>query len=729
MRELELLAPARNADIGIAAIDCGADAVYIAGPRFGARQAAGNSIEDIAGLCRYAHRFGARIFVTLNTIIYDNELDDAASLIEEIGKAGADAVIVQDMAVVEMLRRMSPARHKEGQCHDTEVSGPWKGCVMPALHASTQCAIRTVERARELEALGFGRIVLEREMSLRQIREIASAVSCEIEFFVHGALCVCYSGQCYLSEKIAGRSANRGACIQACRSRYDLAGPDGRTIVKNKALLSLKDYNLISRMEDLADAGVMSFKIEGRLKNISYVRNTVRAYSLALDRIVGKSGGKYRRASFGRVSGGFSPDLGKTFNRGYTELFLDGKRGKWASMDSAKSMGEELGTVTGLNREKTSFAIRPAGSRRIILNNGDGLSFVGKDGNVEGVRADVCNGMTVRCKSTPALFEGAAIFRNRDMAFERELDSKVCIRRIPADITVSFGISPAADIPGPGNPDIPCASGHGNIPEPVLEVTATSEDGRTVRKTYSGIWNDMAANIGRMESMIRSQLSKSSGIYLFTVKDIVHDGSLPLLSASVLNSIRSDIAALLDSRPVIPDNRGGDRYFTPPDGSVQYDSPAILSETQRASKNVILSEAQETLKGVILSEAKDLPRNSPESLHPVPSGKTTELDYRANISNHLAEKLYTDAGCRVTEPAYELTHREGAELMRTRYCIRYELGLCPKFRHRTGKTDERTSASDKEKRNGTDATPLYLLNNGQRFTVLFDCRSCEMVIK
>ena len=304
MRELELLAPARDADIGIAAIDCGADAVYIAGPRFGARQAAGNSIEDIAGLCRYAHRFGARIFVTLNTIIYDNELDDAASLIEEIGKAGADAVIVQDMAVVEMLRRMSPARCQNGLCPEAEAAGPLEGSGMPVLHASTQCAIRTVERAKELEALGFSRIVLEREMSLRQIREIASAVSCEIEFFVHGALCVCYSGQCYLSEKIAGRSANRGACIQACRSRYDLAGPDGRTIVKNKALLSLKDYNLISRMEDLADAGVMSFKIEGRLKNISYVRNTVRAYSLALDRIVGKSGGKYRRASFGRDSGG-----------------------------------------------------------------------------------------------------------------------------------------------------------------------------------------------------------------------------------------------------------------------------------------------------------------------------------------------------------------------------------------------------------------------------------------
>ena len=705
MRELELLAPARDADIGIAAIDCGADAVYIAGPRFGARQAAGNSIEDIAGLCRYAHRYGTKIFVTLNTIIYDNELDDAARLLEGIREAGADAVIVQDMAVVELLRKMFQARCQNGLCPEAEAAGPREGSGMPVLHASTQCAIRTVERAKELEALGFSRIVLEREMSLRQIREIASAVNCEIEFFVHGALCVCYSGQCYLSEKIAGRSANRGACIQACRSRYDLADGDGKVLVRDKALLSLKDYSLISRLEELADAGVMSFKIEGRLKNISYVRNTVRAYSIALDRIVEKSGGKYRRASSGRVSGGFTPDLDKTFNRGYTELFLDGRRGRWAAMDAAKSMGERLGTVTGLNRDKTAFVIRPDSGKAISLNNGDGLSFVGKNGDVEGVRADVCTGLSVKCKSTPALFEGAVIFRNFDMAFERELDSKACIRRISADITVSSGIRPAEDIPEPGKYDIQCATDIKNIPERILEVTATSEDGRTVRKTYSGIWNDMASNIGRMEAMVRTQLSKSSGIYSFTVKDIVHDGSLPLLSASTLNSIRNDIASLLDSRPVIP------------------------SEAQRASKTVIPSAAQKASGTVILSVAKNLPCDTPEtatSPHPLP-GKA--VDYKANISNHLAEELYTAAGCKVTEPAYELTHRPGAELMRTKYCIRYELGLCPKFLKRPANGNGRTAASDNTKRSGTDAAPLYLLNNGRRFTVLFDCRSCEMVIK
>ena len=285
MRELELLAPARNADIGIAAIDCGADAVYIAAPKFGARQAAGNSIEDIAGLCSYAHRFGARIFVTLNTILYENELEEAQQLMYAVQEAGADAIIVQDPSVIKLAGLYDGSR-------------PLK---IP-LHASTQCAIRTPEKARFLESLGFSRLILERELSLEQIRAISASVDCEIEFFVHGALCVCYSGQCYLSEKISERSANRGACIQACRARYDLVDDNGKIIVRNKALLSLKDYNLKARLSDLTEAGVSSFKIEGRLKNASYVKNVVRDYSLALDEIIANSGGNLRRASYQEVS-------------------------------------------------------------------------------------------------------------------------------------------------------------------------------------------------------------------------------------------------------------------------------------------------------------------------------------------------------------------------------------------------------------------------------------------
>jgi collagenase-like PrtC family protease len=235
MLELELLAPARNIDIGIAAIDCGADAVYIAGPDFGARQAAGNSVEDIAKLCSYAHRFGARVFITINTIIYDQELDRAKQLVENMEDAGADAFIVQDLGILQFNPRIP-------------------------LHASTQCAIRTPEKARFYESLGFSRLVLERELSLEQIAAIRKAVSCELEFFIHGALCVCYSGECYMSEFITGRSANRGACIQACRSLYDLQDEDGKILVRNKALLSLKDYNLKSRLEELAENGICSFQ-------------------------------------------------------------------------------------------------------------------------------------------------------------------------------------------------------------------------------------------------------------------------------------------------------------------------------------------------------------------------------------------------------------------------------------------------------------------------------------
>lgn len=627
MRELELLAPARNADIGIAAIDCGADAVYIAGPKFGARQSAGNPISEIARLCRYAHQFGCRIFVTLNTIIYDDETASVADMLKDIRGAGADAVIVQDMATVEILKEMKQSGDEYG---------------IP-LHASTQCAIRTPEKAKELESSGFTRLVLERELSLELIREIASSVKCEIEFFVHGALCVCYSGQCYLSENIAGRSANRGACIQACRSRYDLVNAGGRTIIKDKAILSLKDFNLKDRLGDLAEAGVMSFKIEGRLKNISYVRNTVRAYSEALDRFVEQSGGKYGRASFGSVSGGFRPDLSKTFNRGYTGLFIDGKRGKWASMDTAKSMGEEIGTVTRLNREHTVFTVSPS-KPGIRLGNGDGLAFVAKNGDVEGVRADVCKGMEIHCKSVRSIFEGARLFRNYDIDFERQMESRPCVRRIKAGISVTFLNKRPSDL--------------------VMKVSAQAEDGKKTEKTYQGLWNEEACNIERMKSMIVSQLSKTSGIYSFSVISIHDEGSIPLIASSALNSVRNDLGTLL---------AGQESRVT----GLMQSSAAICTENQK------------------------FPIGEPAGY----------LDYKYNIANGLARRFYSENGYSIQEQAYELTHRPGAELMRTKYCIRYEIGLCPRTNAKAGK-----------------AEPLFLINNGRRLKAVFHCRECEMTI-
>ena len=620
-RQLELLAPARDYQIGIAAIDCGADAVYIAGPQFGARQAAGNEIEDIRRLCEYAHRYGARIFVSLNTILYDSELESAYRQMLAVQEAGADAIIVQDLAILAMAEKGI---------------GNIKGEIRIPLHASTQCAIRTPEQAIFLESLGFSRLILERELSLKEIRAIRDAVSCELEFFVHGALCVCYSGQCYLSEKIAGRSANRGACIQACRSRYDLVDANGRVLVKDKALLSLKDYNLRDRIGELADAGITSFKIEGRLKNASYVKNVVRDYSMALETLVSKHPDRYERGSFGTVCGGFTPDTRKTFNRGYTELYIDGKRGSWACMDAAKSIGEEIGTVSALNGDKSSVQIRFT-SKDIVLANGDGFSFVAKDGTVTGFRGDVCSGTSIKCKSTQSLYVGAKIYRSLNAVFEKELEKQACTRRINADVTMSFT-----------NEDDSW----------IIKAIAITEDGRKAEVCQEA-GNQTADNQERMLATIESQIGKSTGMFTFRLGDIIHDGAVPFMPASAINAIRRSLAETLDSMP------------------------CISKELQNIRPDT--------------ENGKGLPQS--------------EVSYKSNVSNELSKAVYTASGAAKIEEAYELGHQDGAELMRTKYCIRYELGMCPKY-HKA-----------------KDSGPLFLLNNGQRFALHFDCRNCEMVVK
>ena len=618
MKQLELLAPARDIQVGIAAIDCGADAVYIAGPQFGARQAAGNTIEDIRQLCSYAHQFGVRIFVALNTILYDDELEAAYRQMIEVQDAGADALIIQDMAVLEMARKGI---------------GNLKEEIRIPLHASTQCAIRTPEQAVFLESLGFSRLILERQLSLEQIKAIRNAVNCELEFFVHGALCVGYSGQCYLSEKIAGRSANRGACIQACRSRYDLADASGKILVKDKALLSLKDYNLKSRIEDLADAGISSFKIEGRLKNISYVKNVVREYSITLEDLISRNPDKYERGSFGKVTGGFIPDSAKTFNRGYTELFIDGKRGRWASMDAAKAMGEEIGTISNLNRDKSVITVSLTG-KNISLNNGDGFSFVAKDGDVTGFRGDVCEGNTIRCKNIQSAYIGARLYRNINAAFEKEIDRLGCKREITVAASMNF-----KNIDGRW----------------MLQATAISEDGREIFKEYDA-GDQLASNPARMADMIRNQINKTTGHYRF-----IYNGEdacpLPFMSASFLNGIRRDLAESLDSKPC---------------------------NAKRLINKQLTGYGEYT---------------------------STAAEYDSNISNHISKSLYERCGVKKAEPAYELSHKSDAKLIRTKYCIRYELGICPK--HHGCK----------------ESGPLFLLNNGMRLSLHFDCRNCEMTVK
>lgn len=723
---LELLAPARNMDIGIAAIDCGADAVYIAGPAFGARQAAGNSMEDIRRLTEYAHRFGVRIFMTLNTILFDNEISEAERLIAEAKDAGVDAIIAQDLAV-------------------------WELTDLP-VHASTQCAIRTPEKAQLYEGIGASRLVLEREMSLDQIRAIRASVDCELEFFVHGALCVCYSGQCYMSERIAGRSANRGECIQACRSLYDLVDGSGNVLVRNKALLSLKDYNLKDRLKDLAEAGICSFKIEGRLKNISYVRNVVRAYSLALDELVAANPGKYRRVSFGRSEGGFTPDLAKTFNRGYTQLFLDGKRsGNWSSMDAPKSIGEEVGTVVSIApmRQNYSNGKRPSEEYVTItvrmknpddrLQNGDGFSFLSKGrGEIVGFRGDVCQGNRITCRNVAGLYPGAKLYRNLSNAFEKELESNLPVRTIPVSVDISVIVIPVTSTSsgaewcrtvteniGPVTDDSCPVTEKGRSPSRSkrlckqtysLRINAVSQDGRSiVLEREAG--DCTAENAKRMREMFVAQISKDTGIYSFTLSSLnveAPDGSLPFLPASALNEIRRDLAAALGEMPC--------RAIPLPTGKTA-DNPGIsnaLSTPNNAESPSGCQDRRQDQKP-ILSKIPDIQEAASDGIH---------VSYKANIANHVARETYQVLGATQTDEAFEISHLPGTELMRTKYCIRHELGLCPVHRQagrHQGKANFATGSS--KLATTTPSGHLYLINNGKRYHLSFDCANCEMVVR
>ena len=617
MTALELLAPARNKDIGIAAIDCGADAVYIAGPAFGARKDAGNPTEDIAPLCEYAHRFGAKIFVTFNIAVRDDELPEMHRQMLAAQEAGADAFIIRDERICS-----------------------WDDIKVP-LHASTQCAIRDPESARRFEALGCRRLILERELSLEQVRGIRAAVNCELEFFVHGALCVCYSGECRLSEYLNGRSADRGECIQACRSLYDLVDADGKVLVKNKALLSLKDFNLRDRIGDLAEAGVCSFKIEGRLKNESYVRNVVRSYSEALDSLVSVHPELYRRASYGHVSGGFRPDLAKTFNRGYTELYLDGKRGKWSSMDAPKSVGEPVGTVAGIKAVRGGIRINVSPMERgIALENGDGFAFLAKSG-VVGFRGDVCEGNSILCSGADGLKPGMTLFRNVSAAFEKELAKNACRREI--DVTLDVHV-------------------HGRFN---IDISAASEDGKVAFSPFKADL-EVAQNRERAEAVIREGLGKRAGQYSCHVGKFTVDtpgGVLPLLSSAIVNSMR---------RAVVSDL-----------GYYGCDIPSQRKTIQN-SNSVKCPPCGNGTAGVEVLSADGLAAGRHYPQNPLPSGA----------------RLSADNGTSAEEP-----------LMRSKYCIRYELGLCPVHQ-------------------GAKPTgPLFLVNNGRRLALDFDCQACVMNVK
>ena len=422
-QSIELLAPAKNLTCGIAAIDHGADAVYIGAQRYGARVAAGNSVEDIAELCRYAHPFGAKVYVTVNTIIFNDELDDTHQLLIELEKAGVDAILVQDSSLF-TLRSSLP------------------------LHASTQTDNRTPEKVAWLRSLGFKRVVLARELSVEEIREIHQQVpDVELEVFVHGALCVSYSGQCYASQYCFGRSANRGACAQFCRLPFDLVDSNGRTIEQGRHLLSLKDLCQIDHLEELMEAGAVSFKIEGRLKGVDYVKNVTAAYSQRLNQIIARHPERYQRASQGRCTYTFEPNLKKTFNRGFTTYFLHGRQPDIFSPDTPKALGEYVGRVKEIRRD--SFNVAGTAS----FANGDGLCFFleerGKWREEKGERreerkVELCGFRVNRAegnrlypyKMPAGLKPGMALYRNNDMEFERQMAGKTAERKIPLTMTL-----------------------------------------------------------------------------------------------------------------------------------------------------------------------------------------------------------------------------------------------------------------------------------------------------
>jgi len=405
-RHLELLAPAKNAEFGIEAINHGADAVYIGGPAFGARAKAPNTVADIARLVKHAHRYHAEVFVALNTIFHDNELEGVRQLVHQLYDAEVDALIVQDMGLLEM--DLPPIQ----------------------LHASTQTDIRTVEKAQFLDQVGFSQIVLARELDIPTIKKIAAATTCNLEYFIHGALCVAFSGQCFISHAHTGRSANRGECSQECRLPYTLEDQKGRILGKDKHFLSMKDNDQSANLRALIDAGVSSFKIEGRYKDLPYVKNATSHYRQLLDEIL-EHYPEYQKSSAGNTTYTFTPQPEKTFNRSATDYFANGRQADIGAFDTPKFSGEVLGKVTKVGKDFIEI------STDVELHNGDGVCFFDVHKELVGLRVNTVEGKRIFPNEMPVdIRNNTLMYRNRDHAFMRLLEKDSAVRKIEVSMTV-----------------------------------------------------------------------------------------------------------------------------------------------------------------------------------------------------------------------------------------------------------------------------------------------------
>lgn len=565
--EFELLVPANNKNVAISAINAGADAVYIGCSKYGARIQAGNPIEDIIEVIQYAHKYRVRVYITLNTILKDDELKETEKLIWKLYNIKADGIIIQDMGILE--------------------------CNLPPIPiiASTQCHNDTLEKIKFLEKTGFQRVILPREITLEEIRNIAKNTSIELECFIHGALCVSYSGQCYLSCAVGSRSANRGACAQPCRRKYSLKDADGNYILRNKYILSLKDLNLSQYLENLILSGITSFKIEGRLKNLSYVANTTAYYRNAIDKILDNYG--LKRSSQGKSYIDFEPDIYKSFNRGFTDFNITGEKKNPATVNYNNSLGEFVGIVQKV--KKDYFMLNAD-----ILNNGDGICFFDEFKTLNGTNINKTEGKNVYPNSIKGIKEGIKIYRNFDKEFEDKFKTSEIRRKIPVRIRIN------------------------ELESGYLFICSDEENNSSVylsAKTF-----DKALNASKSLETIKVQLGKTGNTDFEVVRSDINIKNIPFIKVAQINEIRRH----------------------------------LLQQLSRIRQK----------------NYKYKYRRLPVSIESYP---VKELDYRANILNEKAKAFYKKRGSVVKEPAFEAqSSYRGKTLMISKYCIKNQLGLCPK---------------------------------------------------
>ena len=656
MKKIELLSPAKNLEVGIAAINHGADAVYIGGPSFGAREKVGNSIEDIETLCRHAALFDAKVYVTMNTLLFDSELEEARKIAYDCWNAGVDALIVQDMALLNM--DMPPI----------------------ALHASTQCHNIDAEKVKFLEDVGYSQVVLARELSIEQIKDIRSKTTVPLEYFIHGALCVSYSGQCYLSHVIGGRSANRGTCAQPCRLSWNLENAEGRRLVTNRHLLSLRDLNNSKNIEELIDAGITSFKIEGRLKDIDYVKNVTAFYRKTIDEII-EGRDDICRSSRGESNPAFYPNPEKSFSRGFTDYFIHGRQKYIDAPYSPKSMGEYLGTIEKVKNK--SVTIRTGKT----LHNGDGLCFLDRENNLlgfningqqdnkttrqQGIRSQTVTSNSDISMATRFKIEGSKIFRNSDLVWQKEVEKSQGNRKMKIDLIFTdtedgFALS---------------AKLHDSDSEYITTyLSAEKEIANNAEKALENIKNKLS-QWGDTEFVVEE--------FYFSHQDneTTRQRDLKTQSHKVAES-QSQCQGL---------------EFSVQQPTAYFIRASVLGEMKK--------DLVEKLRSYLIEkhrderERRDITSSQQNVIFP-----KEHLSYLGNVINKKAREFYELHGVKDIEDGLEkIKSNDELVVMTTKHCIRYANNIC-------------------SKEIGKPATSLYLVNDKGRFRLDFDCRNCCMKV-